>query len=123
MSFPIPISRWLKCDKNEAFVLAIRVSEEGIRDWRVGRNFPRTPQKSRTNPWELTGPSFWTLIAAKDGLFPGSFSRPISGWLKCDKNDAFLFAIRAQKEVARVGGGLVAISPGSPGNRRPTIGN
>ena len=44
------------------------------------------------------GPSLWSLIAAKDGLFSGPFRIPISGWLKCDKSEAFLFSILPQKE-------------------------
>ena len=46
---------------------------------------------------------------------------PISDRLKCSENEAFVSAIRAQKEVARIGVGLAAISPGSPVNRGPIV--
>ena len=96
---PSAISRRVKCDKNEAFLFALRFQKEGRPDWRwVGRNFHRIARKSRTITWALTGPYFWTLISAKDGPFFGPFLSPISGWLKCDKNEAFLFAIMAQKD-------------------------
>ena len=49
----------------------------------------------------------------------GAISIPTSGRLKCAKKEASLSAIRVQKEVSRIGGGLVAIFPGSPGNRGP----
>ena len=48
----------------------IGVRKEGLPDWRrIGRDFPRIARKSRTNHWELMGPSSCALIAAKDILF------------------------------------------------------
>ena len=93
-----PISERLKCDKNEASLAEIRVEIEGLLYWRrIARDFPRNFRESRTNRWELTGPSFWTLIAAKDIPFPTQPSA-ISGRLKCATNEAPISAIRGQKD-------------------------
>ena len=81
--------------KNEAFLAAIRGRKEGRPDWwRIGLNLPRIPRKSRTNHWEFTGPSFWALIAARDGIFPGAILHPdIAVAIMFQKNEAYLAAI------------------------------
>ena len=38
----------------------------------------------------INGPSFWTLIAAKDGLFSGAISSPASGLVKYAKKCGIL---------------------------------
>ena len=50
----------------------------GWSDWRwAGRDFARIARKSRTNHWELEGPSFWTIIAPNaiplSGRFPARY--------------------------------------------------
>ena len=100
--FPVPISRMAKCDINEAFLFAIMTQIEGRPDcWRVGRNSPSISRKSRTGRWGLAGPSFWDLIAAKGGLFQGSFFSPISRWLKWDKDGEFAIMVRKEGRLDR----------------------
>ena len=71
---PIPISEWLECAKMEASSAAIMIQREGrLYWWRVGRDFLTIVRRSRTNHLELTGPSFWGLIATKHSLFPDPF--------------------------------------------------
>ena len=54
-----------------AQLAATMVQKEGRPDWRrIVQDFPRIARKSRTNRWELTVTSFWTLIADMDSLFP-----------------------------------------------------
>ena len=71
MVFYIPISERLKCGKNDEFLRTISARKEVRPDWRsLVRDFLKI---SRTNRWGLTAPSFRTLIAAKDILFPVLF--------------------------------------------------
>ena len=69
--------------------------KEGRPDWLwVGRDFPRTSRKYRTNNWALTATSLCTLVAAKDGLF----SVPFPSRYRIEENEASLAAIMVQKE-------------------------
>ena len=66
-------------------------------DWRMaGHDSPRISRKSRTSHWELTGPSFWTLMEAQDSLFPAPCTLRY-GRLNALKIEAPLAAPRAQK--------------------------
>ena len=71
----------------------------------------------------INGPSFWNLIAAKDGLF-WVISQP-DIWVakKCDKMGPSYSRLGPRKRASWIGGGLVAISPGSAVNRGPILGN
>ena len=67
--FPRPISDRVKCAKIEASLSEISSQTDGRPDFRrVGRYFPRIGRKFRTNRWELTAPSFSSIIAANDSL-------------------------------------------------------
>ena len=87
--------------------------KEGRPDSRwIGRDFHMIFRKSRTSRWELTAPSSRSLIADKD--IPLSESLPARYLINYNgpKNEASLAAIRGgEKRVARIGGGLAAISP------------
>ena len=110
--------------KIEASLAAISAQKEGRPGWRrAGRDFARIFRKSRTNHWELTAPSFWGIIEAKDGLFPGSFPGRYRGGRNVPKIEASLASIRVGKRVARIGGGLATISPGLSGNCGPIDAN
>ena len=68
--FPTDIEAAKNAQRNEESLAAIRGRKEGPPDWWwVGRDFPKIPRCSRPDNWELTGPSFWALLAAKDSLF------------------------------------------------------
>ena len=76
------------------------VQNVGLPYWRsVGRNFPGIFRKSWTNRWELKVPDFLTLISDKNASFPGHFGRTGIATEMAPKNEAFLAAIRAQKEA------------------------
>ena len=80
-------------------------------------------RKHRTDRWELTVPSVWPLIAAKDSLFLDQSPDRYRGDENGPKNETSLAAIRAQKEGARIGGELVTMAPGSSVNRGPIVGD
>ena len=74
-----PISDRVKCDKNEAILVAIKGRKEGRAVWRrVVRDFPNIVRKSRANRRELTAPSFWIIIAAMGILFSCHFQPDIA---------------------------------------------
>ena len=112
-----PLAGRLKCDKNEAFLAAIMAREDWRAGWRLVRDFFKIFRKSRADRWELTAPSSWALIAAKNSSFFGYFRRSNIGGGDYTENEAYIAAIRERKRVAQIGGGLVEISPGYPGNR------
>ena len=72
--FYSPIADWVKCGENEAPLVAIKGRKEGRPCWRwVVRDFLKIFRNSRADQWKLPAPSFWSLIAAKNSLFPVSF--------------------------------------------------
>ena len=108
---------------NEESLAAIRVQNSGRQDWRIGRNFPRIFRKSRTDHWELMAPDSRTLIAAKNASFFGDFRRAGIG-VEMDPEMRHAYPrLGSRMWVAQIGGGLVAIFPGSPGNHGPIVGN
>ena len=110
--------------ENEPSLAAIRVQKEGRPDWRrIGRDFPMLSRKSMTNLWELTGPDFWDLIADKDTSFSVHFMRSDIGVEMAPRMRHAKPRLVPRKRAAQIGGGLVAIPPGSQGNRGPFIGN
>ena len=65
---------------NEESLAAIWTQKEGRPDcWWVGRDFLMIFRISWANPWELTVPDYWDLIAAKNASFSGHFERPVIG--------------------------------------------
>ena len=110
--------------RNRGILTATVSHVEGLADLMcVGLDFPMVLHKSRTNRWELTWPSVWTLIAAKDRVFPDPFSLRYRIDLNVGEIEASLASICAQKEAARIGGGMANISPWSSGNRGSIAGN
>ena len=80
--FPIPITDRLKCAMEEASLFALRAQKEGLPDWwRIGRDFRMSFRRSMTARWELTAPSFWTLIADGDSLLSAVLTDWFSRWL------------------------------------------
>ena len=63
----------------------------------------------------INWPAFWTLIADKDILFPGSFPERHRGGYNAPKLRQPYPRLGPRKRVARTGGGLATISPGFPG--------
>ena len=64
----------------------------------MGRDIPRAARKSRAAHWQLTGPSFGALIAAKDASILDHSSRPDIGLQTTRGRRQSLSAIRAQTE-------------------------
>ena len=71
----------------------------------------------------LTVPDFRTLIADKDASFFDHFRRSDIGVEMAPKMRHPLPRLGTIKRVAQIGGGLVAISTGSSGNRGPIVGD
>ena len=64
----------LERPKKRPSLAAIRVQKDGCVDRRrVGRYFHMVGRKSRTDYWELTGPSFGAIIGTKHSLFSDPF--------------------------------------------------
>ena len=119
-----PISGRLKCAENEASLAAIRGQNVGLPDcWRVGRNFPRISLKSRTDRWELMAPDSRSLISARNASFFVDFWRSSIGVEMAPEIGHPQPRLGSRMWVSQIGGGLVAIFPGSSGNHGPIIGN
>ena len=118
---PVSVSKWLR---NEASLAVISSQNMGLPDWRLlGLNIRRAPRKSRTTHWELKVPGFRILIADTNAFFVEIFGRPVLGAKGPRKMRHPYPRLGARMWVSQIGGRLVAISPGSSGNRGPILGN
>ena len=106
---------------NRSSASAIMAQMDGRPEWWwVGHDFARISLESRTANWQLTGSSFWNLIAAIDASIFGPFSPPRKWIWYSYGNRLSSSAIRAKKpggpERRQAGDGFPQDRPGIAGH-------